>query len=202
MRFDQLASSTPTAVRTRSSKVQVHPEGVEEVEAISQSAFTFRTWSTSRSYVSWVCVDEADDVVVSCSCPYFLYNLEVALESRGASVIFYSNGAHPAVRNPEMRAYLCKHLYRLWQLKGVYGIKYRPPEEEEEYEVEVQPEVIEEMEEVPGKAPVEEPEPEEEVAPEEETPAPEGEGPEEEAVQEEEPAPEEPTITPEEEEEK
>jgi hypothetical protein len=51
------------------------------------------------------------DVLVWCDCPYFTYHLEVALTQDNASVIAYSNGADPVVRNPGKRKYLCKHLY-------------------------------------------------------------------------------------------
>ena len=180
MNFDQLASSTPSEIRSRAGQVQVHPEGKEVIESIDQHAFTFRTWTGGRAYVSWVCVDANEDVHVSCSCAYFLYNLEVALASAGASVVFYSNGAHPVKRNPTMQRYLCKHLYRLWQFRGVYDIKYVPPEEEEvvvpeeELPIEVPEAPVQpppEPEQPPEEAPPEEqPEPEEEEPPAEEEP--------------------------------
>ena len=182
MKFDQLASSTPSGIISRASQVQVHPEGKEHIESIDQHAFTFQTWTGGKAYVSWVCVDENEDVHVSCSCAYFLYNLEVALASAGASVIFFSNGAHPVKRNPSMQRHLCKHLYRLWQFRGVYNIKYEPPEEEEFVEPEElpveEPEVIEE----PAPEPEEEAPPEEQPEPEEEEPAAEEEPAEPEAT--------------------
>ena len=45
-----------------------------------------------------------------CSCPYFLYYLEVALTRRGSSNVYYSNGRYPKIRNPKAIPYLCKHL--------------------------------------------------------------------------------------------
>lgn len=48
---------------------------------------------------------------VHCSCPYFLYFLEVALTARGTSSVINSNGQYPRVRNPRLRPYLCKHLF-------------------------------------------------------------------------------------------
>jgi len=53
----------------------------------------------------------SQDVLVWCDCPYFTYHLEVALTQDNASVIAYSNGADPVVKNPGKRKYLCKHLY-------------------------------------------------------------------------------------------
>lgn len=50
-------------------------------------------------------------VWVHCSCPYFLYYLEVALTKRGASSVINSNGKFPRVTNPQTVPYLCKHLF-------------------------------------------------------------------------------------------
>lgn len=47
---------------------------------------------------------------VRCTCPYFLYYLEVALTRHNSSDIKYSNGAYPMIRNPKVTPYLCKHL--------------------------------------------------------------------------------------------
>jgi len=47
---------------------------------------------------------------VRCSCPSFLYRLEVALSKHGSSDVYYSNGRYPMIRNPKLRPYLCKHL--------------------------------------------------------------------------------------------
>lgn len=55
----------------------------------------------------------ASNVEVSCDCKAFLYWCEVALEDKDASVIFFSNGEMPIVRNPKMIPFMCKHLYRL-----------------------------------------------------------------------------------------
>lgn len=49
---------------------------------------------------------------VHCTCPYFLYYNEVALAARGSSEVISSNGALPNIRNPRMKPYLCKHLFR------------------------------------------------------------------------------------------
>ena len=47
---------------------------------------------------------------VHCSCPFFKYNLEVALAKTGNSSVIKSNGDLPVVRNPDMIPYLCKHI--------------------------------------------------------------------------------------------
>jgi hypothetical protein len=49
-------------------------------------------------------------VWVWCSCPHFLFTLEVALARYNSSSIKQSNGQLPRVRNPTMFPYLCKHL--------------------------------------------------------------------------------------------
>lgn len=48
---------------------------------------------------------------VHCSCPYFTFNLEVALTLRKSSSIYDSNGEMPRIKNPYLKPYLCKHLY-------------------------------------------------------------------------------------------
>jgi len=47
---------------------------------------------------------------VRCSCPYFLYYVEVALSRHGSTSVYYSNGMYPMIRNPKLRPYMCKHL--------------------------------------------------------------------------------------------
>ena len=47
---------------------------------------------------------------VFCSCPYFTYNLEVALTRQNSSSIKFSNGQLPRERNARMIPHLCKHL--------------------------------------------------------------------------------------------
>lgn len=57
---------------------------------------------------------------VHCSCPYFFYYLEVVLSRLGSSTISKdnqaplprtSNKALPMVTNPELRPYICKHIW-------------------------------------------------------------------------------------------
>lgn len=48
---------------------------------------------------------------VKCSCPFFLFNVEVALARVGSSEIDYSNGKKPYITNPRMTPFLCKHLF-------------------------------------------------------------------------------------------
>lgn len=51
-----------------------------------------------------------DDVYVQCTCPYFRYHLEVALNYHKASDIKISNGQEPVIRNPQKIPHACKHL--------------------------------------------------------------------------------------------
>jgi len=53
--------------------------------------------------------------VVSCSCPFFRYVLEVSLNAAEAAFVQHSTGADPKVRNKGMRKYLCKHLYATYE---------------------------------------------------------------------------------------
>jgi len=46
---------------------------------------------------------------MSCTCEYFLYVCEVALEGKDSSDIIHSNGAAPSVTNPRFTPRTCKH---------------------------------------------------------------------------------------------
>ena len=71
------------------------------------------------------CLDKSGDirkgnVKVSCSCEWFMYNCEVALHSKGAADIIYSNGEEPTETNPRKLPYVCAHLfYVLGEIKKV-----------------------------------------------------------------------------------
>lgn len=53
-------------------------------------------------------------IVLSCSCPDFLYRHEVALYKRGGAEVEYSNGRLPKITNPRLRATCCKHCLRFY----------------------------------------------------------------------------------------
>lgn len=59
-------------------------------------------------------LDSKLHVLVSCSCADFMYRHEVALHSKEAAEIEYSNGAFPSVTNPGLRTGTCKHLLALY----------------------------------------------------------------------------------------
>ena len=96
--FDSLAGETPYKIRDRARRVQLWYLGVDEVEQIGE-AFWFGTGTKGQDYISLVHLDENYNAVVSCSCPYFKYNLETVLAKSGASMILYSNGQAPTVKN-------------------------------------------------------------------------------------------------------
>jgi hypothetical protein len=52
----------------------------------------------------------ANKVWVTCSCEYWLYYCEVAVDAKGSTSILKSNGEMPKIRNPGMVPHLCKHL--------------------------------------------------------------------------------------------
>jgi hypothetical protein len=130
MTFDQLARDTPMSIRRRASSVTVTPLGVQPVDPLGQVDL-FSTTSGGENYLTWVHVDERGQAKVSCACAMFTYVLEAALASKGASVILYSNGAPPQKKNPLRRAYLCKHLYKVWLGRLKYKIEYHSEEEPE-----------------------------------------------------------------------
>lgn len=45
-----------------------------------------------------------------CTCEYFKFTCEVALEKQGSSEIVFSNGQSPVVRNPRQVPCACKHI--------------------------------------------------------------------------------------------
>jgi hypothetical protein len=130
MKFDQLAANTPQVVKSRAGKVRVQHAGVSKIEELDGTADIFSTGSDGQKYLTWVLVEETGNTIVSCSCPFFLYNCEAALAAAGSGVILYSNGAPPVHTNPMKRPYLCKHLFKVWQGRNLYKIGYHPPEEE------------------------------------------------------------------------
>lgn len=65
-----------------------------------------------NDYVSTIEI-HGRNVVLSCSCDDFWAVWEVALSSRGAARIEYSNGERPLEKNPLMIPGCCKHLYAL-----------------------------------------------------------------------------------------
>lgn len=55
-------------------------------------------------------------LVVACTCDYFTFVCEVALQKKGAAVIKQSNGARPKITNPQLQPSPCKHLFKLLTL--------------------------------------------------------------------------------------
>lgn len=72
-----------------------------------------RVWITKllpKTYDTFIMINpKYKNVVLSCSCPDFMYRHEVALYRRGGAEIEYSNGRLPKITNPKYRATCCKH---------------------------------------------------------------------------------------------
>lgn len=78
-----------------------------------------------KQYVTvFTFLDTKLHVLISCSCPDFLYRREVALTNKGAAEIEYSNGEQPTTTNPSLTANCCKHCVALYE-KYIYG-KIKP----------------------------------------------------------------------------
>lgn len=123
MTFDELARRTPPEIRARSKRVSVSYEGTTQISKVG-AAEVFVVYGEDDNYLAWVSVKgDGRNIMCNCSCPYFTYTLEVSLTRAGASVLLYSNGASPNVRNPRNETYLCKHLYRIWEeyRNEIYG---------------------------------------------------------------------------------
>lgn len=72
-----------------------------------------KNFGTKREPENWLFKEDAL-VWVHCSCPYFKYYLEVALWTKECTDLLSLGGENayrPKMRNPKMKAYLCKHLY-------------------------------------------------------------------------------------------
>lgn len=72
-----------------------------------------KNFGTKREPENYLFQDDSR-VWVHCSCPYFKYYLEVALWRKGCTdlkSLGRENAFWPKIRNPRMKAYLCKHLY-------------------------------------------------------------------------------------------
>lgn len=65
-------------------------------------------------------------VWVSCTCPYFKYTNEVALEKQGSSDINFSNGKYPKITNPRAIPGACKHIMAAL-MNRAYEEKPPPP---------------------------------------------------------------------------
>jgi hypothetical protein len=55
-------------------------------------------------------INKCPALILSCDCARFLFYYEVALKSRGAANIVYSNGENPSTTNPHLKPGICKHL--------------------------------------------------------------------------------------------
>lgn len=124
----QLLKLTPAKIRKRTSGMQ---PGTQKDQV--QGGGKFRTCigrvslynpeSSGDSYVTAIknygtlenpreFSFQADSKIwVHCSCPYFLFHLEMALVLQKCSTQYDSNGDLPVITNPKLRPFLCKHLY-------------------------------------------------------------------------------------------
>lgn len=55
-------------------------------------------------------------LTVACTCDYFTFVCEVALQKKGAAIVKQSNGARPKITNPQLVPSPCKHLFKLLTL--------------------------------------------------------------------------------------
>lgn len=86
-----------------------------------------RVWvrKPPKYYDTFIMVNpRKNSVVLSCSCPDFMYRHEVALWKRGGADIEYSNGMRPRITNPRERATCCKHCLRFYQYLSTHP-KYK-----------------------------------------------------------------------------
>ncbi len=60
-------------------------------------------------------LNKSGKVKLSCSCPDFLFRHEVALFTKDAADIEYSNGQFPEITNPLLHPSCCKHCLALYE---------------------------------------------------------------------------------------
>lgn len=59
-------------------------------------------------------ISKSKRVMVQCNCESYVFQgAEYANWYHGAASIIYGNGDKPVVTNPQLRPFLCKHLYKL-----------------------------------------------------------------------------------------
>lgn len=128
--LQRLLDNTPADVKARAKNVTIDNLKVFATKKKDMQAFQFR--SQAKAHTEKIFYDTVLEVYpnevhlnvfekpdykhpcwVQCSCPFFLFNCEVALAKVGSSEIQYSNGKKPAITNPKQVPYLCKHLEKL-----------------------------------------------------------------------------------------
>ena len=67
-------------------------------------------------------LNKKGNVKLSCSCPDFLFRHEVALFTKDAAEIEYSNGDYPEMTNPLLQPSCCKHCLALYEALHKKGI--------------------------------------------------------------------------------
>lgn len=133
----QLMTQTPNAVRARaasqcSGTLTVKDQSfADRLRGRKGTQFRELRWGVSCStgirqcvvrFYSGGKVEKSSIVWVTCSCPYWCYYCEVAVSATGSSAVMISDGSAPKIRNPAMRPYLCKHLYKI-ATDGVKALK-------------------------------------------------------------------------------
>lgn len=112
--FDVATRGRSCTSRILFNGVRASKDGEQYYEVISRA----KSAKSTNSYVTTIQFHKYGKIKtplnhptwVRCSCPYFLYYVEVALTRHDSSDIYYSNGRYPMIRNPKLRPYLCKHL--------------------------------------------------------------------------------------------
>ena len=81
-----------------------------EKDGTVQWEYLYASANSTKVYVGLIEISKNKKAIISCSCPNFRYVYEVADSKVGSSIVIYSNGADPVIRNPENIPGLCKHL--------------------------------------------------------------------------------------------
>ena len=90
--------STKRGVMITAGVVHHPPKGSGIIRSVDLRIFPHTSGSApSMNSLFWV----------SCSCPWFLFNCEVALTIHQSSWLIYSNGVLPVVRNPQFLPWSC-----------------------------------------------------------------------------------------------
>lgn len=116
-----IAKAKSVGIRIAKVEYVTEPDGLKykkvEVEALGET-------STYDVLLFFHGKGLSSKVWASCSCPYFLFHCEVALQKTGSTDINFSNGKMPKITNPRLVKHACKHVCACLQ-RGVFMME--PP---------------------------------------------------------------------------
>jgi hypothetical protein len=106
----RLELATRVKIKSLKTKSPKQTNGVFGLAEAKTKSLEKDKWSVYDTTIEFY---PKNKVILSCSCPDFMYRWEYALSKRGAARIVYGNGDPPDEANPKLRPGCCKHLVAL-----------------------------------------------------------------------------------------